>query len=89
MDAVRKVDSRGRLLLGEEFAGSMVIVEKNPHGDLVVKRAAVVPAREKWLHENSTAMDLVQAGLDAAVKGQISSNPAFEESLSWIDELED
>ncbi len=89
MNAAKKIDSKGRLLLGEEFAGTTVLVEKRANGEYVIKPAVVIPASEKWLFENEGALNSVMLGLKQARKGQFVKSPAFAKKKAWKDELED
>lgn len=68
-----KVDSKGRITLGQEFANSMVIVERDDD-KVTIRRGQVVPAREAWVHRvRGTSQALARALADAragrAVKG--------------------
>jgi hypothetical protein len=89
MTAAKKIDSKGRLLLGEELAGSTVLVEKLESGEYVVRPAVVIPAREKWLFENEEALNSVLLGLKQAREGKIVKKPAFAKKKPWKDDLED
>jgi hypothetical protein len=89
MVAAKKIDSRGRLLLGEMFAGQYVIIEERGNGEFFVKPAAIIPASEKWLYQNPKALAAVRAGLQEARDGKIAPNPAFETDKAFIDKLED
>jgi hypothetical protein len=53
MPALKTIDEKGRLTLGQEFAGRTVQIEKDEDG-IVVKFYRVVPEREAWLWENET-----------------------------------
>lgn len=89
MTAAKKIDSKGRLLLGEEWAGSTVLVEKLASGEFLIKPAVIIPAREKWLFENDEALDSVLLGLKQARAGEFVKKPAFNKKKSWKDKLED
>lgn len=89
MTAAKKVDSKGRLLLGEELAGTTVLVERRDNGEYVVKPAVVIPAEEKWLFENKEALNSVMLGLKQARAGQVVKRPAFAKKKSWKNELAD
>lgn len=89
MNAAKKIDSKGRLLLGEELAGTTVLIEKRPNGEYIIKPAVIIPAAEKWLFDNKEAMNSVQLGLKQARDGKFVKNPAFSNKKSWKDELKD
>jgi hypothetical protein len=87
--AAKKIDSKGRLLLGEELAGSTVLVEKLESGEYIVKPAIVIPAREKWLFENEEALNAVMLGIRQARDGKVAKTPAFSKKKGWKKELEE
>lgn len=89
MTAAKKIDSKGRLLLGEELAGATVLVEKLENGEYIVKPAVIIPANEKWLFENEEALNAVMLGLKQARERKFVKKPAFDEKKSWKDDLED
>ena len=66
MTAVRRIDSKGRLLL-ESLEG----------GEYVVKPAIAIPVREKWLFENKDALNSVMLGIRLARKRKVAEKPAF------------
>lgn len=89
MTTAKKIDSRGRLLLGDGFAGQYVIVEERGNGEFLIKPAAIIPASEKWLYQNPKALAAVRAGLQEAKDGKIGPNQDFEADKAFIDKLED
>ncbi len=89
MSTTKKADSRGRLHLGESFAGQMFIVEEFANGDMLVKRAAIIPASEKWLFDNKTALRSIKRGIQQASAGEFVESPDPENDSNWINELED
>jgi hypothetical protein len=42
---VKNVDSKGRIALGSSFANSTVLIEEGEGGELIIKRASVIPER--------------------------------------------
>ncbi len=89
MTAAKKIDSKGRLLLGEELAGVTVLIEKRASGEYVIKPAVTIPANEKWLFENKEALSLVTLGLKQAREGKTVKVSAFSKKKSWKSELAD
>ncbi len=89
MNAAKRIDSKGRLFLGEELAGTTVLVEKRSNSEYVVKLAVVIPANEKWLFENEDALNSVMLGLRQAREGKVVKRPAYSKKKSWKEELED
>jgi hypothetical protein len=71
----RVADSKGRVMLGSEFAGLMLIVDDSDPNQIIIKRAKAIPLAEAWLYENEKALALVRTGLEQAQKGQFSKNP--------------
>ena len=82
------MDSKGRLVLGPEYANATVLVEQVSDGEFRVKTAAVVPVYEAWLFKNREALGLVQLGLEQAKTGKTVKGP-LQKDPSWIDKLED
>jgi len=70
----KTIDSRGRVLLGAEYAGQLVLVEETADR-IVIQKATAIPQREAWLYENEKALNLVRQGLDQALAGQFSAAP--------------
>ena len=59
MTAVLKtIDSKGRLTLGQAFAGKLVEVEDKDDA-IVLHFRRVIPEREAWLWENAAAKAVV------------------------------
>ena len=85
----RNTDSKGRLTLGEAFANRTLIVEER--GDEIVLRLArVVPEREAWLYENSSARDSLRRGLKQAKAGKfVKQGPDLASAAKLAEQLED
>jgi hypothetical protein len=74
------VDSKKRVALGkllkdsdiEHFQGEML-----PSGEILLHPMAMIPARERWLHENPKAMASVKRGLEQSRLGQVKTRGAF------------
>jgi hypothetical protein len=86
MPVPKTIDKKGRLTLGQAFAGRTVEVEKE--GDtLVVRFCRVVPDREAWLWENETAKTMVDRGLRQAREGELSDGPDLAAAFDFADSL--
>ena len=72
---LRKTDSKGRLLLGREFANQIVIIEPQKDGSLLLKPAAVVPRTEAWLEKKREAYRSVRRGMEQASKLKFAKDP--------------
>ena len=79
MQAIKTVGKSGQISLGKALAGRGFIMEELPGGDIMLKRAVVVPMNERWLHE-PTMKDRLNRADDWT-----RNNPAKETNL---DELE-
>ncbi len=89
-EAVTKhVDSKGRLTLGESFANAIVLVEAREDGEVIIKRARVIPAGEAWLYDNKTALASVRRGLKQAAEGDFVAEPDFKSAAESIEQLQD
>lgn len=84
MAAAKKIDSKGRLLLGEDFAGQFVLVEKRANGEFIVKPASIIPTSEQWLYDNKTAHGRVKKGLQEAKDGKVSTNTTFDTAAALL-----
>jgi len=70
MGAAKQIDSKGRLLLGSEFAGATFLVETQKDGTLILRPALTVPVETAWFFKNQKAQNLVKAGLEEAAQGK-------------------
>ena len=77
--SIKIVGKSGQISLGKALAGTGFLVEELPGGDIVLKRAAIVPINERWLHEPAVREKLAQA--DAWMR----ANPPAETSLEELE----
>jgi hypothetical protein len=61
MYAIKTVGKSGQISVGKALAGMEFIMEQLPGGDIVLKRAVVVPMNETWLHEPAMKERLARA----------------------------
>lgn len=83
---LKTVDTKGRLLLGKEYAGRSVIVDDS-NGTLTIEPAVAIPAREAWLYSNVEAIGAVRRGLAQARSREFVDSPAdlcADAKLPWI-----
>jgi hypothetical protein len=59
--SIKTVGKSGQISLGKALAGMDFIMEELPDGDIILKRAVVVPMNERWLHEPAMKKKLAQA----------------------------
>jgi hypothetical protein len=71
----RLADAKGRIMLGSQFAGRMVLVDDSNPAQLILKPAIAIPAADAWLYQNEKALNLVREGLKQAQSGQFSKTP--------------
>jgi len=79
MHAIKTVGKSGQISVGKALAGMGFIMEELPGGDIILKRAVVVPMNERWLYEPAMKERLAQAD------DWMRQNPPRETDL---DELE-
>jgi hypothetical protein len=89
MSAVKRVDNKGRLTLGSEFAGQVVEIEYRGRDEIVVKMRRLIPASEAWLWENDDAITRVRAGLNQAARGEVTDGPNLDEAFTLADAIPD
>jgi hypothetical protein len=85
----KKIDSKGRLLLGEKFANQNVIVETQKDGSLLLKPAVVVPITEAWLYKNKNAFQSVRRGLEQASNRQFAEDPRSSKDTKLVKDVEE
>jgi hypothetical protein len=86
----KNVDSKGRLTLGDVFANHTVLVEQHGEGEVLVKLARVIPAREAWLYENAEALTAVRRGLKQAAEGRLTrKGPDLTRAAALARQLKD
>lgn len=85
----KSVDSKGRLTLGESFANSTVVVEMREEGEVLVRRARVIPEREAWLYANEAALTSVRRGLKQAAERQFAAGPDLGAAATVAEKLQD
>ena len=82
---IKKVDDKGRLSLGKDFAGRDLRIEETESG-FVASYVVQVAAKEAWLWENEKALTAVRKGIEEAAAGKLKSGPAdWEEIVAKAD----
>lgn len=76
---VKTVGKSGQISLGKAMAGMGFIVEEMPGGDIMLKRAVVVPLNERWAHEPELKAKVANA--DAWMR----ENPSAETDLDQLE----
>lgn len=83
-------DSKGRITLGRFAEGvSSFRVSEQPGGAVLLEPMVEIPAREKWLFENKTALESVKRGLDQSAKGETRSRGSFAKYADESDEKDE
>lgn len=73
-------DAKGRINLGKLAEGiSSFRAHRTREGNIVLEPVTEIPAREKWLFENSKALSSVRAGLADADENKTVSRGSFGE----------
>lgn len=71
-------DAKGRITLGKLAKGcSSFHVTQDPKGRIILEPFAEIPAREKWLFENPSALTAVREGLDQSAQGKVRPRGSF------------
>ncbi len=71
-------DAKGRIVLGELAKGiSSFQISLDKHHRIILEPNVEIPAREKWLFENKTALQSVKKGIKDATENKLSSRGSF------------
>lgn len=71
-------DSKGRISLGPLAKGvSSYAVHQEKNGTIVLEPFVEIPAEEKWLFDNKTALKQVKTGLEQAKAGKLVKREGF------------
>ena len=63
-------DSKGRVVLGAQFANKMFRVSEQPDGNLLLEPVVAVHEREAWLYHNPEALASVRRGIEESKAGK-------------------
>jgi len=77
--AIKVVGKSGQVSVGKALAGQEFILQELPGGDILLKRAVVVPMNERWLHEPSMKAKL------AAADAWMQQNPPVATDLAELE----
>lgn len=58
-----KSDSKGRVVLGPQYANKMFRVSEQPDGNLLLEPVVTVHEREIWFYKNPEVQAMVQEGI--------------------------
>lgn len=71
-------DSKGRIALGRLARGvSSFQATLDADGRIILEPYAEIPAREKWLFENPSALTAVREGLEQSAQGKVRTRGSF------------
>lgn len=71
-------DSKGRITLGKLARGvSSFRATLDSEGRIILEPYAEIPAREKWLFENKSALTAVREGLEQSAQGKVRTRGNF------------
>jgi hypothetical protein len=75
-------DTKGRITLGAlaEGVSSYTITETKDH-KLILEPHVEIPAHEKWLFDNKTALKKVERGIKDSAEGRLSDRGSFSRYL--------
>lgn len=79
-------DAKGRIFLGQLAKGVSSYTVIKDHGRIILEPNVEIPAQEKWLWENKTALRQVRKGLQDAAAGKVKSRGSFSK---FVDEDEE
>lgn len=76
---LRKVrpDAKGRILLGKLTQGISSFNVTQDNGRIILEPNVEIPAIEKWLWENKSALKKVKQGIQDSKSGKVKSRGSF------------
>ncbi len=87
MPKALRPDSKGRISLGRLAKGvSSYAVYQQKNGTITLEPFIEIPAKEKWLYDNKSALKQFQTGLEQAKKGKLIERGSFSKYAD--DEIE-
>jgi len=72
-------DAKGRIFLGALTEGISSYTVIKDHGRIILEPNVEIPAKEKWLWENKTALQQVKKGLKDSAAERTKSRGSFAE----------
>jgi len=86
----KTIDSKGRLALGSDFAGRLVIVDDADPDKIIITLARAIPEKEAWLYKNEEALSRVRQGLAQARERRFCKTPPdIDGDAAFVAELQD
>lgn len=81
---VVRPDAKGRITLGHlaDNISGYTVTETTDH-KLILEPLVEIPAREKWLFDNTTALNQLKQGIKDAEDGKLSKKGSF---ASFVDD---
>ena len=74
-------DAKGRIFLGALTNGISSFTIIKDHGRIILEPNFEIPAKEKWLWENKTALQQVTKGLKDSAESRTKSRGSFAKFL--------
>jgi len=85
----RVADSKGRVSLGKDFAGRLVIIRRPEEGTVEITLAEAIPVKEAWLYKNKAALESLMRGLVQTGRGEYAEGPDLQEDAKVVAAMED
>lgn len=81
-------DAKGRITLGALANGvsSFHLTTEEKSGRIILEPFVEIPAREKWLFDNKSALKQVKRGLEDSASGRVSERGDFSQYTENDDE---
>jgi len=71
-------DAKGRITLGNMARGvSSYLLTTDKHHRIILEPRVEIPANEKWLYNNKTALNQVKRGLKQSAQGELKNKGNF------------
>lgn len=79
----------GKAGISHIMKASAAALIKHVDGEVTVRRARVIPARECWLYENKAALNSVRRGLKQATEQRFAASPDLATAAELAGQLQD
>lgn len=81
---IKAIGANGQISLGKKYAGAWVIVDELEPGEWRIRKAAIIPESERWLHADGMAERIEKAADRLASREPSAALPAKFAHLTHV-----